>query len=74
MLKVIRVSDEASKEAINWLKQNLSAEGVRWWANSVPKIFYPDSKTHVGGGIEVTVDVTDEEEALVTTFVLRFVQ
>lgn len=72
MLKSIGVDEESVQEAMLWLKQNLSAEGVRWWVVGVPKIWYSESGTTQGGGVQVTLDVTDKEESIVTAFVLRF--
>lgn len=76
MLKVFHVNKTALVDAVDYLKENLGTEGVRWWTEGRerPTIYYNDGTGPVGGGYIIALDVTDEEEPIVTAFALRFVQ
>lgn len=75
MLKVFHISKPVMEDAVNFLKENLGAEGGRWWTEGRerPTVYHNDG-TVQGGGYVLTLDVTDEEESKVTAFVLRFVK
>lgn len=74
MIKVFYVHKDHVK-ATAWLKDNLGTEGVRWWTDGRlrPTVYHQDG-TVEGGDLKVTLDVTDEEESVVTAFVLGFVE
>lgn len=75
MIKVFRVSKTVSSDAVGWLKENLGTEGVRWWMEGRERpTLYRQDGTVEGGGYMITLDVTDEEEPIVTAFVLGFVE
>lgn len=75
MIKVFYVYGGRTEQtnAIAWLKENLGTEGVRWWTDGRerPTMFHHDG-TKSGGGLMITLDVTDEEDSIVTAFALRF--
>lgn len=73
MIKVFSVSKAAFADATSWLKENLGTEGVRWWTEGRERpTLYRDDGTVQGGGYTITLDVTDEEDGIVTAFALRF--
>jgi hypothetical protein len=63
MIKHYNITKDNFQRARDWLKENVSSEGVRWWVHT-PSGFY--------GEANIAVDVTEEEEVFLTAFILTF--
>lgn len=73
LVSYVEVANAGTKtELFSWLEQQLGPENVRWWHQKVPTVWYHEDPKPADR-IKITMDVTDEEEPIVSAFILRWV-
>jgi hypothetical protein len=65
MIKNIVISREHTAQVTSWLKENIGTENVRWWVQDNVWINHTV-------GFSVSIDLLEEEEPLLTTFLLKW--
>ena len=72
MIKTVLIPKQDKLEVATWLKENVSAENMRWWVQDNVYIPSPDLHTPSKQGSAFSIDVTEEEEPLLTIFLLKW--
>jgi len=67
MIKHVTVPREQKIQVMAWLIENVNKEGVRWWLQD-NVIFQGEH----GPSTLFSIDVTEEEEPMLTTFLLKW--
>ena len=65
-----RLNHTTADEATQWLREHISAEDVRWWRVPVSGMW--DGQGNFNKNFMLYVDVTEEEEPMLTAFFLKY--
>lgn len=72
-MKIYTVKKEHVNEATSWLKENVSAENVRWWFAGQQLRTWENNGVWVDNP-QIWIDVTEEELPQLTWFVMKWSQ
>ena len=71
MIRNYLISKDKTNEVVDWLTANISTEDVRWWR--VPASgTWDNQEARYHYGHNFFIDVTEEEEPMLTAFVLKY--
>ena len=70
-MKTIMIPGGKKEEVIKWCLDNFGTEDVRWWQTPTPRV-WDHNAGRWGEDATITVDVTEEEETMLTLFMLKW--
>jgi len=71
MIKQYHINRDNWPDVSEWLIENVSKENIRWWAIKGAGKWDGIAAKYVYD-MNLSIDVTDEEEPLLTTFILKY--